>query len=92
MGQRAACNAAWTAREWRRDTSPTRPRSVPPGWGCHGSTHLPSLDHILVNGVLADRVDYEVVRINSEFHDQVSDHDPQVLWLDTRRSTPPGRD
>ncbi|MDT0329084.1 endonuclease/exonuclease/phosphatase family protein [Nocardiopsis lambiniae] len=50
-----------------------------------------ALDHILVNQALAGRVDYEVVRINSEFHDQVSDHDPQVLWLDTRRSTPPGR-
>ncbi|WP_017603398.1 endonuclease/exonuclease/phosphatase family protein [Nocardiopsis alkaliphila] len=50
-----------------------------------------ALDHILVNGALAGRVDYEVVRINSEFHDQVSDHDPQVLWIDTRRSAPPHR-
>ncbi|MFD3684440.1 endonuclease/exonuclease/phosphatase family protein [Nocardiopsis sp. NPDC058631] len=50
-----------------------------------------ALDHILVNQALAGRVDYEVARLNSEFHDQVSDHDPQVLWLDTRRSTPPGR-
>ncbi|WP_306370562.1 endonuclease/exonuclease/phosphatase family protein [Nocardiopsis sp. CC223A] len=50
-----------------------------------------ALDHILVNQAIAGRVDYQVVRINSEFHDQVSDHDPQVLWLDTRRSTPPGR-
>jgi len=51
-----------------------------------------ALDHILVNQALAGRVDYRVARINSEYHDQVSDHDPQVLWLDTRRSTPPGRD
>ncbi|MEU3019374.1 endonuclease/exonuclease/phosphatase family protein [Nocardiopsis sp. NPDC007018] len=50
-----------------------------------------ALDHILVNGALAGRVDYEIVRINSEFHDQVSDHDPQVLRIDTRRSTSPGR-
>ncbi|GAA1437828.1 endonuclease/exonuclease/phosphatase family protein [Nocardiopsis tropica] len=50
-----------------------------------------ALDHILVNRALAGRVDYAVARLNSEFHDQVSDHDPQVLWLDTRRSTPPGR-
>ncbi|WP_017585392.1 endonuclease/exonuclease/phosphatase family protein [Nocardiopsis ganjiahuensis] len=50
-----------------------------------------ALDHILVNGALAGRVDYEVARINSEFHDQVSDHDPQVLRIDTRRSTSPGR-
>ncbi|WP_017610644.1 endonuclease/exonuclease/phosphatase family protein [Nocardiopsis xinjiangensis] len=44
-----------------------------------------ALDHILVSDGLADRVDYGIARINSEFHDQVSDHDPQVLWLDTRR-------
>ncbi|MFY7065648.1 endonuclease/exonuclease/phosphatase family protein [Nocardiopsis changdeensis] len=50
-----------------------------------------ALDHILVNREIAGRVDYGIARINSEFHDQVSDHDPQVLWLDTRRSTPPGR-
>ncbi|MBB6118980.1 endonuclease/exonuclease/phosphatase family protein [Nocardiopsis algeriensis] len=50
-----------------------------------------ALDHILVNDAVRHRADYRVVRINSEFHDQVSDHDPQVLWLDTRRSTPPGR-
>lgn len=43
-----------------------------------------ALDHILVADGLADRVDYDIARINSEFHDQVSDHDPQVLWLDTR--------
>ncbi|MFD6953196.1 endonuclease [Nocardiopsis sp. TSRI0078] len=50
-----------------------------------------ALDHILVNQALAGRADYGIARLNSEFHDQVSDHDPQVLWLDTRRSTPPGR-
>lgn len=50
-----------------------------------------ALDHILVNGALAGRVDYDVARINSEFYDQVSDHDPQVLWIDTRRNTPPHR-
>ena len=43
-----------------------------------------ALDHILVADGLAGRVDYDIARINSEFHDQVSDHDPQVLWLDTR--------
>lgn len=50
-----------------------------------------ALDHILVNQALAGRVEYDIARINSEFSDQVSDHDPQVLWLDTRRGTPPGR-
>ncbi|WP_159943908.1 MULTISPECIES: endonuclease/exonuclease/phosphatase family protein [unclassified Nocardiopsis] len=50
-----------------------------------------ALDHILVNAAVADRVDYGISRINSEYHDQASDHDPQVLWLDVRRGTPPGR-
>ncbi|WP_116246051.1 endonuclease/exonuclease/phosphatase family protein [Nocardiopsis sp. FIRDI 009] len=43
-----------------------------------------ALDHILFNDALAGRMDYEIVRINSEFHDQVSDHDPQVLYFDIR--------
>ncbi|WP_042283993.1 endonuclease/exonuclease/phosphatase family protein [Nocardiopsis alba] len=50
-----------------------------------------ALDHILVNGALSGRIDYRIARINSEFHDQVSDHDPQVLWIDTRAGTSPGR-
>ncbi|NYH51969.1 hypothetical protein HNR06_001558 [Nocardiopsis arvandica] len=50
-----------------------------------------ALDHILVSQAIAGRVDYGIARLNSEFHDQVSDHDPQVLWLDVRRGTPPGR-
>jgi hypothetical protein len=38
------------------------------------------LDHILVSPSL--RVDrYQVVHINAEFADQVSDHDPQIAWL-----------
>ncbi|GAA3723934.1 hypothetical protein HDA32_000631 [Spinactinospora alkalitolerans] len=38
-----------------------------------------SLDHMLVGRALADRVDYDIVHVNAEFHDQVSDHDPQVV-------------
>ena len=44
-----------------------------------------SLDHILIGGPSAGTAEYEIARINSEFHDQVSDHDPQVL-----RFTPGG--
>ncbi|WP_017557707.1 endonuclease/exonuclease/phosphatase family protein [Nocardiopsis baichengensis] len=38
-----------------------------------------SLDHMLVSGEAADRLCYAIVRTNAEFHDQASDHDPQVL-------------
>ncbi|MGW0632214.1 lamin tail domain-containing protein [Streptomyces sp. NPDC002758] len=37
-----------------------------------------TLDHILVSPAVK-KPDYEVVHINSEFHDQTSDHDPQVV-------------
>jgi predicted extracellular nuclease len=36
------------------------------------------LDHILVSPSVAG-IDYQVVHVNSEYHDQTSDHDPQVL-------------
>ncbi len=41
------------------------------------------LDHILVSGALfgPSRFQYDVVHINSEFRDQLSDHDPQVVRL-----------
>ncbi|RZS80170.1 hypothetical protein EV189_3651 [Motilibacter rhizosphaerae] len=41
------------------------------------------LDHILVTPAtrLYGPVDYQVVHLNSEFSDQVSDHDPQVVRL-----------
>jgi uncharacterized protein len=38
------------------------------------------LDHILVTPKVRG-VRYQVVHVNSEFHDQVSDHDPQVVDL-----------
>jgi predicted extracellular nuclease len=38
------------------------------------------LDHILISKALAHELyDYDVVHINSEFTDQTSDHDPQVI-------------
>jgi predicted extracellular nuclease len=39
------------------------------------------LDHILVSGGVRG-VRYEVVHINADYHDQVSDHDPQVVRLE----------
>ncbi|MFF4306966.1 endonuclease/exonuclease/phosphatase family protein [Streptomyces sp. NPDC001601] len=37
------------------------------------------LDHILVSPGLKHGADYDVVHINSEFADQTSDHDPQIV-------------
>jgi hypothetical protein len=39
------------------------------------------LDHILVSPDLTRHADYDVVHVNSEFADQTSDHDPQVVRL-----------
>jgi len=40
------------------------------------------LDHILISPGLASRkYDYDVVHVNAEYADQVSDHDPQVARL-----------
>ncbi|SHE70423.1 endonuclease/exonuclease/phosphatase family protein [Streptoalloteichus hindustanus] len=52
------------------------------------------LDHILVSGNVC-RYELDVVHLNAEFHDQASDHDPQVLrfrppagpWWELGRST-----
>jgi hypothetical protein len=47
-----------------------------------------TLDHILISDGLDDRShDFEVVHVNSEFHDQVSDHEPQIATIDPRGST-----
>lgn len=41
------------------------------------------LDHIVVSRQLAaDGYEYDIVHVNAEFTDQVSDHDPQVVRLD----------
>ena len=46
------------------------------------------LDHILISRALADpfvglirTCDYDIVHTNSEFADQISDHDPQIVRL-----------
>lgn len=64
------------------------PRTVPPrerySYVFEGNSQV--LDHILLSRALAGRraYDYDIVHVNSEFADQVSDHDPQVVRLDVR--------
>ena len=65
------------------------PRTLPPAerytFDFEGNSQV--LDHILVSTSLthdatgAQSFDYDVVHVNSEFADQVSDHDPQVVRL-----------
>ncbi len=40
-----------------------------------------AFDHILVNETNRDRVEFEPVHVNSEFHDGDSDHDPVIARL-----------
>ena len=47
------------------------------------------LDHILLTKSWAS-VQYDIVHTNSEFHDQDSDHDPQVVRLRLSRPAGPG--
>jgi predicted extracellular nuclease len=40
------------------------------------------LDHILLSPqFMADTVEYDIVHVNAEFADQISDHDPQVVRI-----------
>lgn len=62
------------------------PRTLPAnqqyGYSYEGNSEM--LDHILVSRGLTPPgalVDYDIVHVNSEFHDQVSDHDPQVVRI-----------
>ena len=45
-----------------------------------------ALDHILVSNNLFDSAQFDIVHINSEFIDQISDHDPSVSSLVMSRS------
>ena len=44
------------------------------------------LDQILMSKNLQPGAGYDVVHMNSEFPDQISDHDPQVVRVSPRRS------
>jgi predicted extracellular nuclease len=50
-----------------------------------------SLDNTLISQALQD-FEYEVVHINAEFADQASDHDPQIVRIDTGRPDDGGGD
>jgi endonuclease/exonuclease/phosphatase family metal-dependent hydrolase len=43
------------------------------------------LDHIMVSESLAGRSAFDVLRINAEFAQQTSDHDPLIARLASRR-------
>jgi predicted extracellular nuclease len=64
------------------------PRTLPPRerytYVFEGNSQV--LDHILLSPGLARSrgYDYDIVHVNSEFADQVSDHDPQVVRVDVR--------
>ena len=60
------------------------PRTLPDGerysYVFEGNSQV--LDHILISPGLASRkYDYDVVHVNAEYADQVSDHDPQVARI-----------
>jgi uncharacterized protein len=69
------------------------PRTLPAGerytYVFEGNSQV--LDHILLSQRLAKvrggrpAYEYDVVHTNAEFHDQDSDHDPQVVRLDLSR-------
>jgi predicted extracellular nuclease len=48
-----------------------------------------TLDHVLITDGLADGAQFDVVRINAEFFDQTSDHDPLVSRLAIPLNDPP---
>ncbi len=51
-----------------------------------------ALDHILVSkNLYAALVGYDVVHVNAEFVDQISDHDPQVARFDKPRDQDKGK-
>jgi predicted extracellular nuclease len=60
------------------------PRTLPDGerysYVFEGNSQV--LDHILISPALASRkFDYDIVHVNAEYADQVSDHDPQVARI-----------
>jgi uncharacterized protein len=66
-----------TSHNRLRDLINTLPRNERYSYVFEGNSQ--TLDHALVSGRLTP--DYDVVHINSEFANQASDHDPQVVRL-----------
>ena len=54
----------------------TLPEAERYSYGFEGNSR--ELDHLLASQGMKV-LDYDVVHLNAEFHDQVSDHDPQIL-------------
>ncbi|GAB2791952.1 endonuclease/exonuclease/phosphatase family protein [Streptomyces daliensis] len=67
-------------RAGRALTSPMNRLPANERYGYVFNGNSQSLDHVLTSPG-AGRVDYDVVHINAEFHDQSSDHDPSVVRL-----------
>lgn len=64
------------------------PRTLPAGerytYVYEGNSQV--LDHILLSpGFVAAGYDYDIVHVNAEFADQISDHDPQVVRIAATR-------
>lgn len=59
------------------------PRTVPPAerysYVFEGNSQI--LDHILISKNLQPASSYDIVHMNSEFPDQISDHDPQLVRI-----------
>lgn len=48
-----------------------------------------AIDHIFVsNGLFSTLSGYDIVHVNAEFYDQISDHDPQVAYFNLAGGTP----
>jgi predicted extracellular nuclease/2',3'-cyclic-nucleotide 2'-phosphodiesterase (5'-nucleotidase family) len=52
--------------------------------------NVQTLDHLLVTGGLQSGAQFDVVRINAEFNDQTSDHDPLVASFNIPVQSAPG--
>lgn len=61
-------------------TSPMRQLPADERYGYVFNGNSQALDHVLTSPGTG-RVDYDIVHVNSEFHDQTSDHDPTVLRI-----------
>jgi predicted extracellular nuclease len=66
-----------TSHHRLQDLMNTLPRDERYSYVFEGNSQ--ALDHALVSGRMVP--DYDVVHVNSEFADQASDHDPQVVRL-----------
>ena len=62
------------------DLAETLPASEQTDYVFEGNSE--ALDHVLVSNALATKAEFDVVRINADFADQTSDHDPLVTRIE----------